>query len=137
MGRRRRKNAQITKAPSGALQGRVVTFTPEQVAALVQQQSTGRPAPALPRPEAWFQTQFGPGMPLTPAPINAPRPDTGRPEPRLYDYPVSWNLTTGGQRLVPWATLRSAADAPLIRQCIQVRKRGITDLGWEIGRAHV
>ncbi|MEU0516635.1 phage minor head protein [Streptosporangium sp. NPDC006007] len=133
MGRRRRKNAQITRAaPGQALQGRVVTFTPEQVAALVQQQGTGRPAPALPRPEEWFQAPFGPGMPLTPAPINAPRPDSGRPEPRLYDYPVSWNLTTGGQRLVPWATLRSAADAPLIRQCIQVRKRGITDLGWDI-----
>ncbi|MEV7006839.1 phage minor head protein [Streptosporangium sp. NPDC051022] len=131
MGRRRRKNAQITKAPSGALQGRVVTFTPEQVAALVQQGASRTAAP-LARPEEWFQTPFGPGTPLIPAAINAPRPDTGRPEPRLWDYPVSWNLQTGGQRLVPWATLRSAADAPLIRQCIQVRKRGITDLGWDI-----
>ncbi|WP_328709759.1 hypothetical protein [Microbispora hainanensis] len=33
---------------------------------------------------------------------------------------------------MPWATLRAAADAPLIRQCIQVRKRGVTDLGWDI-----
>lgn len=125
----RRRSRQLDKAaPQGG-----VTFTAEQVAALVQHGNTSAAAAApLARPEDWFSAPFGPGMPLVPAAINRPRPDTGRPEPRLYDYPVSWNLQTGGQRLVPWATLRSAGDAPLIRQCIQVRKRGITDLGWDI-----
>jgi hypothetical protein len=127
--RRRRSPQNLTKA--APLQGRVVTFTAEQVAALAQLQ-TGQAAAPMARPEEWFRTPFGPGMPLTPAPINAPRPDTGRPEPRLWDYPTSWNLDVGGKRLVPWHVLRSAADAPLVRQCIQVRKRGVTDLGWDI-----
>ncbi|MEV0968505.1 ADP-ribosyltransferase [Microtetraspora glauca] len=129
---RRRRRPQVTKAAGQALQGRVVTFTPEQVQALMQGQGASQTVQPMPRPEEWFRAPFGPGTPLVPSPINAPRPDTGRPEPRLWDYPVSWNLQTGGQRLVPWATLRAAADAPLIRQCIQVRKRGITDLGWDI-----
>ncbi|WP_327088544.1 phage head morphogenesis protein [Nonomuraea sp. NBC_01738] len=128
MGRRRHR--QLDKA---APQGRV-TFTAEQVAALAAAAggSTGRAVDPLPRPEEWFATPFGPGTPLVPEAINRPRPDSGRPEPRLWDYPTSWNLDTGGQRLVPWHILRSAADAPLVRQCIQVRKRGITDLGWDI-----
>lgn len=129
---RRRRRPQITKSalqiPAG---GRAVTFTPEQVAALMQGQGASSTAAPMPRPDEWFRAPFGPGTPLIPAPINAPRPDTGRPEPRLFDYPTSWNLT-GGQRLVPWATLRQAADAPIIRQCIQVRKKGITSLGWDI-----
>jgi SPP1 gp7 family putative phage head morphogenesis protein len=126
----RQRRRQLDKAaPRGQ-----VTFTAEQVAALTAASgnATGRAAAPMPRPEEWFETPFGPGTPLVPQPINAPRPDSGRPEPRLWDYPTSWNLDTGGQRLVPWHVLRSAADAPLIRQCIQVRKRGITDLGWDI-----
>ncbi len=98
----------------------------------MQGQSAGQSAAPMARPEEWFRSPFGPGMPLTPAPINTPRPDTDRPEPRLWDYPVSWNLDTGRKRLVPWHVLRSAGDAPLIRQCIQVRKRGLTGLGWDI-----
>ncbi|WP_181871645.1 phage head morphogenesis protein [Sphaerisporangium album] len=105
----------------------------EVVAALTQRPPAEAAAVTpMPRPEGWFAAPFGPGTPLIPEAINRPRTDTGRPEPRLWDYPVSWNLQPGGQRLVPWAILRSAADAPVIRQCIQVRKRGIIDLGWDI-----
>lgn len=87
----------------------------------------------MPTPTGWATMPFAPGRPLDPVPINPVRPDSGRPEPRLYEYPVSWNLTTTPQRLVPWAILRSAADGvSMFRRCIEVRKDHIRGLDWDV-----
>lgn len=75
--------------------------------------------------------EFGPNRPLYPAPIDRPRKDTGRPEPRLTEYPVAWNLPGNGQRLTPWATLRGAAEMiDIVRRCIEIRKQHIVGLDW-------
>lgn len=94
--------------------------------------AAGSYAQPLPR-NPWDQVvPFGPGQALTPSPINPPGPG-GRPQPRQYDYPVSWNLPGFSDRLVPWSILRAAADQiPLFRQCIQVRKDEIATLDWHI-----
>lgn len=87
----------------------------------------------LPRPGNWATLPFGPGLPLVPGAIDPARPDSGRPEPRQYEYPVSWNLTGTSNRLTSWRLLRDAADKiSLIRRCIEVRKDHMTGLDWDV-----
>jgi hypothetical protein len=83
----------------------------QQVAAMREAQTLGAGAATpLPRPPQWASAPFGPGSPLYPAPLDPVRPDSGRPAPRLYEYPVSWNLTGTANRLHSWQLLRDAAD---------------------------
>lgn len=111
-------------------------FTAEQVASVANaaarggQQVTGV---AVPLPRTDPQVPFGPGVPLFPAAIDPPRPDTGRPEPRFNEYPVTSNLPGVSDRLVPWKVLRDAADAGgLPRRCIEIRKAEVTTLDWAV-----
>jgi hypothetical protein len=78
---------------------------------------------------------FGPLFPLTPDPFDPARRDTGRPEPRVSDYPVAWNLPGSGERLIPFRVLREAADGvDIMRRCIEIRKRHIRglDSAWAV-----
>lgn len=87
----------------------------------------------LPRPASWTTVPFNPGRPLDPDPINGLRPDTGRPEPRLYEFPVTWNLSNSADRFIPWAILRAAADGiSLFRRCIEIRKDHMLGLEWDV-----
>lgn len=124
MSRRGRRNRgrgnTVAKAP-GVTSG--VAFTADQVAALMRLQQGNTKPKQMPVPETWSTDPFGPGQPLRPAPINIPRPDSGRPEPRAYQYQVSENLQLDGRAgHVPWSVLQRAADQPLFRKCIQLRK---------------
>lgn len=118
--------------PAGLAQGTGGQVrTAEQIQGLIRQQAeTG--ALAQPLPRDYYPYAFGPGVPLTPAPLDPTRRRSGRAEPRLWEYPTSWNLpgTTTG-RLVPWKTLRDAANLPLIRDCIRIRKAEIQGLEWD------
>lgn len=123
---RRNRGRAMTKAAPYRQAAGGVTYTGEQVAAMMaaqQQLANGntRAAP-LPTSPLWEVSPFGPGRRLPPAPINVPRADTGRAEPRLWEFPVSWNLQVDDRWHVPWATLRRAADMPLFRKCIERRK---------------
>jgi len=87
----------------------------------------------LPRPANWATLPFGPGLPLVPAALDPARPDSGRPEPRTYEYPVSWNLTGSSNRLTSWRLLRDAADKiSLFRRCIEIRKDHMIGLDWDV-----
>jgi len=73
---------------------------------------------------------FGPGEPLIPAPIS-PLMASGRPAPQLWDYPVSWNLQTTSNRMVPWTVLRDvAAQVSVVRACVDASKSALTGLDW-------
>lgn len=129
----RRRNRTLNKASnSPAVRG--TTWTAEQVAAVLQRTvptAGGQPAMPLPRYEP--MVPFGPGIPLVPAPINPINPQTGRAEPRAYEYPVAYNLPGFGERLVPWKVLRDAADQiPLFRRCIEIRKAEVATLDWDV-----
>ncbi|MFJ2630838.1 phage minor head protein [Streptomyces sp. NPDC087422] len=131
----RRSNPDVTKAVSPATTP-AATFTAAQVASVANaaarggQQVTGM---AVPLPRTDPQVAFGPGVPLFPAAIDPPRPDTGRPEPRFNEYPVTSNLPGVSDRLVPWKVLRDAADAGgLPRRCIEIRKAEVTTLDWAV-----
>jgi hypothetical protein len=86
----------------------------------------------LPRPDEWLSAQFGPQWPLPIEPLDAPRPDTGMPEPRQWQYPFSWNLQLFDQKSVSWDTLKEASETPLFRACIEVRKTELASLDWGI-----
>lgn len=93
----------------------------------------------LPRPDALFAAgAFGPMSPVAPMGIDAPRPDSGRPDPRRSQYPVGWNLPVGepgseGIKLASFATLRSVADMySVARACVDKRINEIVGLGWDI-----
>lgn len=85
-----------------------------------------------PMPRDTFPYSFGPGVPVLPAPLDPTRRDTGRAEPRIYEYPVSWNVPGAEQRLVPWAVLRQAANISIIRDCLRIRKNEVTSLEWGV-----
>lgn len=139
MGRRRgRRGGRLDKAIApglasslGRMQGSV-TELGDRINSM-REYLNAAAVPRLPVPSSWNLAPFGPGMPLAPAPINAPRSESGRPEPRRYEYPISWNLTGTADRLTSWALLRSAADGvSLFRRCIEIRKDHMGGLDWDV-----
>lgn len=137
MSKRSRRNRGAYKAALPAVRTTGVSYSTDQVVAMMtaQQQalaSGNTRAVPLETSPYWEMAPFGPGRRLPPAPINVPREDTGRAEPRLWQYPVSWNLQIDDRWHVPWATLQRAGDMPLFRKCIK-RRKGVCSLGFTVG----
>jgi hypothetical protein len=95
---------------------------------------------ALPRDPIEFLTgAFGPLTPIQPVGIDTPPPDSDRPEPRRWQYPVGWNMPMGmpgteGLKLADFQTLRTYAEIySIARACIQLRKDEMLGIGWDIG----
>lgn len=87
---------------------------------------------AQPLPRMEPMVPFGPGIPVPPSPLNPLRPE-GRPFPRQFEFPVSWNLPGQGQRLLPFQVLRDFADrVDAARFCVEIRKGEIVALDWDI-----
>ena len=94
-------------------------------------QSYGNNTP-LPRNDMLIGVPFGPGLPITPGAINPLRAD-GRPDPRRYEYQVAQNINITETRLVPFKTLRAAADQiDIVRRCLEVLKAKVSGLEWDI-----
>jgi hypothetical protein len=94
---------------------------------------------ALPRdPREFLSGMFSPLSPIQPVAIDQPRPGFERPEPRDFEYPVSWNMPIGipgseGLKLASFANLRSIADIySVARACIKLRIQEILGLEWDI-----
>lgn len=122
----------IDKAPR--LPAGSVTMTEQEMrqSGLAMQQTYGNSV-ALPRAPFSATVPFGPGMPITPGAINPIDPATGRPMPRRYEYQVAQNINVTETRLVPFKTLRAAADQiDILRRCIEVTKSKLTGLEWDI-----
>ncbi len=122
----------IEKAPR--LPAGSVTMTEQEMrqSGLAMQQTYGNSV-ALPRAPFSATVPFGPGMPITPGAINPIDPATGRPMPRRYEYQVAQNINITETRLVPFKTLRAAADQiDILRRCIEVTKSKLTGLEWDI-----
>jgi hypothetical protein len=130
----RRRSRTLNKAAGTSPASRGSTWTDAQVLAILRAtQNVNGGQAAVPLPRLDPQVPFGPGVPLLPAPINPLRPDTGRPEPRAYEYPVTFNLPGFGDRVVPWKVLRDAADMiTLFRRCIEIRKAEVATLDWDV-----
>lgn len=87
---------------------------------------------ALPRDPRLAGVPFSPGLPLIPGAINPVRQD-GRADPRRYEYQVAQNINVTETRLVPFKTLRAAAEQiDILRRCIEVIKQKMVGLDWDI-----
>lgn len=133
MAKRRRRTAVTKAAPvvAGSV-APAATFTAEQVAALLSTRTSAGGHLSNPLPRMDPQVPFGPGIPLFPAPIDPLNASSGRPEPRIHEYPVASNLPGITDRLIPWKVLRDAADIPVVRDCIRIRKNEVTSLEWDV-----
>ena len=94
--------------------------------------------PFLPRPSMTFTDgAFGPMSPIQPVPVDQPAVPGGFPDPRLWQYPVGYNLPTQpgteGFKLASFQTLQTIAEKySVARRCIQLRKEEIQGLDWSI-----
>jgi hypothetical protein len=122
---------EIEKAPN--LPAGSVTMTEQQMrqANGAIGQTYGNNVPLERNP--WLSmVPFGPGNPITPGAINPLRAD-GRPDPRRYEYQVAQNINITETKLVPFKTLRAAADQiDIIRRCVEVIKSKLVGLDFDI-----
>ena len=122
---------EITKAPN--LPVGAVALTETQMRNNIGQTTTYGQTDALPRNPNLATVPFAPGMPIVPGAINPLNPDSGRPDPRRYEYQVAQNINITETRLTPFKTLRAAADQiDILRRCIEVTKAKILGLDWDI-----
>jgi len=125
---------QIVKAPnlpSGT--GIMSEQQMRQAGGIAQTQYGYGTSTPLPRNPLLANVPFAPGLPLIPGALNPLNPETGRPAPRRYEYLVAQNINVSENRLVPFKTLRAAADQiDILRRCIEVRKAKISGLEWDI-----
>jgi Phage portal protein len=122
----------IEKAPN--LPAGSVTMTEQQMRNISGQTNVtyGQQVP-LERNPIYPSVPFSPGSPIVPGAINPPRKDDGRPDPRRYEYQVAQNINITETRLVPFRTLRGAADQiDILRRCIEVSKAKLLGLNWDI-----
>ena len=125
---------EIIKAPNlPAGAGTMSMQQMQSIAGIAQTQYGANVSTALPRTPALANVPFAPGMPLIPSAINPLREDTGRPDPRRYEFQVAQNINVTDNKLVPFKTLRAVADqVDIVRRCIEVRKAKLTGLQWDI-----
>jgi hypothetical protein len=125
---------EIVKAPNLPAGAGTMTMQQMQSAAgIAQTQYGSNVSTALPRNPILASVPFAPGMPIYPGAINPLRQDTGRPDPRRYEFQVAQNINVSDNRLVPFKTLRAVSDQiDIVRRCIEVRKAKITGLNWDI-----
>ena len=118
---------EIIKAPN--LPVGAVTMTQAQMS---QTNNTYGQVEPLPRNPITPTVPFSPGMPIVPGAIN-PVGESGRPDPRRYEYQVAQNINITETKLVPFKTLRAAADQiDILRRCIEVIKSKVVGLDWDI-----
>ena len=72
-----------------------------------------------------------------PIPVDQPWPGTERPPPRRFNYEPGWNLPQTqpgeGYLLAPFSALKSLSrHYSIARRCIEIRKKEITGLDWDI-----
>ena len=120
---------QIEKAPR--LPSGSVTMSETQMRQASNNTNYGNTV-ELPRSPLLATVPFAPGTPLRPGAINPVRED-GRPDPRRYEFLVAQNINVTETRLVPFKTLRAAADQiDIVRRCIEAMKSKVLGLDWDI-----
>ena len=86
----------------------------------------------LPRGDQTFNSQFGPGYPLIPDPLDQLGPE-GRSLPRRSQYLVAANLQLVDRR-VSWSQLRGIADdVDIVQRCIQIVQDALVGKSWSWG----
>lgn len=124
---------EIIKAPLLPAGSTTMTEAQMRQTAGIASTQYGSVSVPLPRSPYLANVPFAPGMPLIPSALNPVNPDSGRPDPRRYEYQVAQNINVTATKLIPFRTLRDAADGiDILRRCIEVRKAKLTGLDWDI-----
>lgn len=124
---------EISKAPVASGNGGIMTEQQMRSFAGIAQTQYGAISTPLPRNPTFANVAFAPGNPLFPSALNPVNPDSGRPDPRRWEFQVAQNINVTATRLIPFQTLRAAADQiDILRRCIEVRKAKLTGLDWDI-----
>lgn len=117
--------ARAAAAPGGA------TYMPGQLQ-FANQTAGNQPQVPLPRPPADFNSNFGPGVPMWPDPLD-PLQTNGRTSPRRSEFLVAWNLQLVDKQ-VPWTMLRwLAEDCDVVNRCIQLTQDEMVGKEWGFG----
>ena len=123
---------QVVKSPNLPVGAVAVTEQQMQQSAM-NHNTTFNQSVGLPRNLDTPKVPFSPGTPIIPGAINPAYADTGRPAPRRYEFQVAQNINVTETRLVPFKTLRAAADQiDILRRCIEVLKAKVSSLDWDI-----
>lgn len=79
-----------------------------------------------------FGSQLGPSAPFLPTALDPVLDETGRALPRLYEYPVAWNLNLSNERgSAPWSVLRALADqCDIIHRAIEIKVAEVVKMKW-------
>lgn len=88
----------------------------------------------LPRDPRVFLSNLDPNYPQPPTGLD-PRGPSGRPLPRLNQYPLNWNLPSppGTYKMVPFRLMRTVVDmSHVARRCIEIRQKEVADVDFEI-----
>lgn len=121
---------QISKSPT--LPVGAVAMTESQMRNATNGNTSYGNSVPLPRDNTLATVPFAPGNPLIPGAINPPKED-GRPDPRRFEFQVAQNINITATRLIPFSTLRAAADQiDILRRCIEVKKSKMRGLDWDI-----
>ena len=124
---------EITKAPNLPAGATTMSMQEMQSSAGVAAMQYGNVSNVVPRNPLFSNVPFASGMPIRPGAINPLNPETGRPDPRRYEFQVAQNINVTDNKLVPFKTLRAVADqVDIVRRCIEVRKAKLIGLEWDI-----
>ena len=96
--------------------------------------TAGSLATLLARDPAAFGGTLGPAFPIGVLPLDPVNPQTGRADPRKWQYEVAWNLDLQG-RLAQWNILASAAvQIDIFSRAISIRTGDVTKMTgtWQI-----
>lgn len=121
--------AQAASAPSGATYSTRFAVNPSSP---FSQTGGGIIQTPLPRPDASFNSLFGPGYPFIPDPLDPTGPN-GRTMPRRNQYLVAYNLQLV-DRQIPWSMLTGLAEnCDVVNRCIQLVQDGLVGREWSWG----
>ena len=67
----------------------------------------------MPRNPILANVPFAPGLPLIPGALNPLNPNTGRPDPRRFEYLVAQNINVSENRLDRRASCRERVSSPV------------------------
>ena len=115
------------QAPKGAADVNELVRTMTQMNGNLEERN--RQLAQLPLDPQWGLAEFGPNFPIPSSPLDQPN-EQGFVVPRINQYRVGTNLELQRNGHIPWETLKQAADQPLFRACIEIRKQRISTLDW-------
>ena len=95
---------ELNKAPNLPAGATTMSMQEMQNSAGIAAMQYGNVSNVVPRNPLFSNVPFASGMPIRPGAINPLNPETGRPDPRRYEFQVAQNINVTDNKLVPFNT---------------------------------